>query len=265
MRRRVTLGACSVAMAAACTDPGTDPNAVVAIQFQGSAYPSIVVGDSLRDSLGALQPIRAVGLNYKGDAVDGAEIVFSSPDTNLRILENGTVYANSRKTDGTPARLFATVGSLQSQPDSVFTVPRADSIKAVVEADTAFGASLSDADLSFTLFGDTVPKQPKLIVPGWLVSFRVRYHGVELAPTDTTVAFPCRVTTGRTLSNVDTTDASGRAGRRLCLRGAPRSPVDTAFLIATSRQRKVRTDSISAEIRLLFLPEPAPTTRVSVP
>jgi hypothetical protein len=228
-------------------------------------YPSIVVGDSLRDSLGALQPIRAFGLNYKGEPVADAAIVFSSPDTNLRVFSSGTVYARSRKTDGLPARLFATAGSLQSQPDSIFTVPRGDSIKAVVEADTAFGASLSDADLLFTVFGDTVPKRPKLIVPGWLVSFRVRYHGVELAPTDTTVAFPCRVTTGRILSNVDTTDASGRAGRRLCLKGAPRSPVDTAFLIATSRQRKAGTDPISTEMRLLFLPEQSSPTRVASP
>jgi hypothetical protein len=261
--RRVALG--TVVAVIACTDPGTDPNAVVAIRFDGSAYPSIVVGDSLRDSLGALQPVRASGLNFKGNPVADAKIVFSSPDTNLRVLNTGSVFARSRKTDGSPARLFATVGSLQSQPDSLLTVPRADSIKATVEADTAFGASLSDADLTFSLFGDTVANKPKLVVPGWLVSFRVRYRGVELDPTDTTIAFACRVTSRRILSTVDTTDASGRAGRRLCLRGAPRSPADTAFLIATSRLRKVGSDPISAEIRLLFLPGVPPTTRVTTP
>ena len=68
-------GAALVAFVA-CTEVATDPNAVVAIRFDGSAYPSIVVGDSLRDSLGALQPVRATGLNYKSQAVEGAAFVF---------------------------------------------------------------------------------------------------------------------------------------------------------------------------------------------
>jgi len=74
--------ACLLA-SAACTEVGTDPNAVVAIRFDGAAYPSIVLGDSLRDSLGTVQKVVATGLNYKNDPVEGAQFVFSSPDTVL--------------------------------------------------------------------------------------------------------------------------------------------------------------------------------------
>ena len=265
MMRRFALG--MVVVVAACTDPGTDPNAVVAIRFDGSVYPSIVVGDSLRDSLGALQPIRAAGLNFRGNDVADAEIVFSSPDTNLRVSNAGNVFARSRKVDGTPARLFATVGSLQSQPDSLLTVPRADSIKAQVEADTAIAVSTAPRDLMFGLFGDTVALKPKLAVPGWLVSFKVRYHAETLVPTDTSVAFPCRVVEGRGRfhSLVDTTDASGQAGRRICLRNPPRVPVDTAFLIATVQQRKKDSTPKTAQIRLLFFPDSATANAARVP
>jgi hypothetical protein len=114
MMRRGLMALISAAASAAgatvlaCTEVSTDPNAVVGVRFEGSAYPSIVVGDSLRDSLGARQPVFATGLNYKGEAIAGAEFVFSSPDTNLRVLDNGMVFARRAAKTTEPARVFAT-------------------------------------------------------------------------------------------------------------------------------------------------------------
>lgn len=254
--RRLALG---MALAAtACTNPGTDPDSVEAIRFEGSPYPSIVIGDSLRDSLGAILKLKAVGLNYRGEEVPGAPFVFSSPDTNLRLTADGGVFARSRKVSNTPARVFATSGSLQSVPDSLFTAPRADSIRATAEADTLDRASVSTDEASFMVFGDTVALAPKAPVPGWLVSFRLRYRDVLLPPTDTSIAFTVR--TARIPSIVDTTDDGGRAGRRYILK-APRSPEDTLFVIATIRQRKAGTDSISAQMRIIFRPNAPAATR----
>ena len=236
------------ATALACTDVATDPNAVVAVRFEGSAYPSIVVGDSLRDSLGARQPIFATGLNYKGEAIAGAEFVFSSPDTNLRVVNNGMVFARSRKTDGSPARVFATAGSLQSQPDSLLIVPRADSIKAAQDVDTAGVLPAGSASTGLTLlpvsvFGDTLAGAPKAGVPGWLVSFQLRYHGVLLPPTDTSTAFTF-ISVGpsdtlRKATFVDSTDASGKAERGVFVQSIPAAVTrDTIYLIATIQARK---------------------------
>jgi hypothetical protein len=237
------------ATALACTDVATDPNAVVAVRFEGSAYPSIVVGDSLRDSLGARQPIFATGLNYKGEAIAGAEFVFSSPDTNLRVVNNGMVFARSRKTDGSPARVFATAGSLQSQPDSLLIVPRADSIKAAQDVDTAGVLPAGSASTGLTLlpvsvFGDTLAGAPKAGVPGWLVSFQLRYHGVLLPPTDTSTAFTfvtvgSGVNTSLKATFVDSTDASGKAERGVFVQSIPAAVTrDTIYLIATIQARK---------------------------
>ena len=204
------------ATALACTDVSTDPNAVVAVRFDGSAYPSIVVGDSLRDSLGARQPI------------------------------------------------FATSGSLQSQPDSLLIVPRADSIKDAQDVDTATvgdqgGASTGLTLLPFSVFGDTLAGAPKAAVPGWLVSFQLRYHGVLLPPTDTSTAFTF-VTVGSGVNTllkatfVDSTDASGKAERGVFVQSIPAAVTrDTIYLIATIRARKAGVAPKSDTTMILIL------------
>lgn len=253
----VSTVACVAAMA--CTDVSTDPDTVVAVRFDGSAYPSIVVGDSLRDSLGALQPVRATGLNYKGDIVEGADFVFSSPDTNLRLNNDGMVFARSRKTDGSPARIFATVGSLQSQPDSLLIVVRADSMKAARGVDTiplTPSGGVTPDTLRYQVFGDTLLNTPKIAVPGWLVSFQLKYRGALLVPTDTSVAYTYMPSTGATPRRVpkfiDTTDASGFAEIRAFVRSISATAAeDTIFLIATARSRKVGVGPITAQTTIV--------------
>jgi len=263
MRRVAALLFASVA----CTDVGTDPNAVVALRFEGSAYPSIVAGDSLRDSLGALQPLVAIPLNYLNEPVESAPVVFSSPDTVLRLFDDGVVYATRRKQADSVTVVYATVGSLQSQPDSLFTVPRADSLARVVAEDTAnagTGGATTPDELAFTVFGDTVAGQPKRAVQAWLVSFQLRYRGALLSPSDSSVAYSWTGTNRRILSFVDTTDASGRVGRKVFIR-APRTPEDTIFVIATMRQRKVGSAPLSAETRLVIRPGTSTTHRAPTP
>ena len=262
MRRRLAV-LVSVLGAACITEVSTDPNAVVAVRFDGSAYPSIVAADSLRDSLGALQPLRATGLNYKGNAVEGAGFVFSSPDTVLRVFETGNVFATRRKTDATPARVFATAGKLQSVPDSLFVVQRADSLKRTKQADTIFveagaeGGTSPDPTTPFGVFGDTAAGKPKSGVPYWLVSFQLRYHGTTIQATDTSFAYTFEVNAARTArvpTYVDTTDASGVASRRVFVRTLS-VPEDTVVLIATVRQRKANSPPIRDSTFIVIRPK----------
>jgi hypothetical protein len=244
MIRRV-LGVLVALAAGACTEPVTDPNAVVALRFENPPYPSIIGGDSLRDSLGTAVQLKATPLNYKNNPVDGADVVFASPDTALRILDGGNVVAHSIRTDGAASLIYATVGSLQTAPETLFTVVRADSIKAEKDTQTinvtaAGGVSLPDS-LPFTVMGDTAATKPKVAVRSWLVSYRLRYKAALLSPTDTSVAYTFWPTTGanprRILSSIDTTDQSGRAARGVFVRSISVAE-DTIYLIATVRQRK---------------------------
>ena len=264
MKRRLSVFA--VVLGAACTEVTTDPNTIVAVRFDGSAYPSVVADDSLRDSLGALQPLRATGLNYKGDPIEGAGFVFSSPDTVLRVYETGDVFATRRKPDATPARVFATAGKLQSVPDSLFVVQRADSMKPTKQADTIFfdpdggGSSADPPTLLFGVFGDTVAGTPKAPVRSWLVSFQLRYHGTTIQPTDTSYAYMFEVNSAKTArvpTSVDTTDANGVASRRVFVRTLS-VPEDTIVIIATMRQRLANSTPIRDSAFIVIRPRPTP-------
>ena len=265
MKRLLTVFA--VAFGAACTQVTTDPNAIVAVRFEGSAYPSIVADDSLRDSLGALQPLRATGLNYKGDPIEGAGFVFSSPDTVLRVYETGDVFATRRKPDGTPARVFATAGKLQSVPDTLFIVQRADSIKAVKQVDTALfapgvGATTSDTSPHFQVFGDTAVGQPKAPVRKWLLSLQLRYKGTTIATTDTSFAFTFERVGPETNSRrmqmiVDTTEDTGIAGHRVFVRNLDQAE-DSIYLIATVQRRKANTEPLRDSTLVIIRPAPPP-------
>lgn len=248
MRRRA-LGGLVVLAAVACTEPVTDPNAVVALRMDGSGYKSIVGGDSLRDSLGVVAFVKATPLNYKNEPVNGATVVFASPDTILRVSEGGGVLARGIRTDAVGSLVYASVGSLQTAPDTLFTVARADSIKAERDIQTmnvtsTGGVSLPDS-LPFTVLGDTakVPAadKPRVAVRSWLVSYQLLYKKALLSPTDTTKAYTFWPTTGtnarRVASFVDTTDQSGRAARGVFVRSITATE-DTIFLIATVRQRQ---------------------------
>ena len=243
MRRALAVLAVVVS---GCTEVATDPNAIVALRFEGSDYPSIVAGDSLRDSLGFLQPLRASALNYKNNPVLDADIQFSSPDTMLRMLDDGQVFGRGRKPDGTPARVFATIGSLQSQPDTLFTVQRVDTMRRGKDTETVIvsaNGGVSGADsLRFFVSGDTLAGAPKAAVNAWLVSFQLRYHGTLLSPTDTSVAYTFEASGGTTPRRIptyiDTSDTQGKASRRVFVRSiSPAVTEDTIIVIATARPR----------------------------
>lgn len=252
MSRRVLATLFALA-AVGCTEPITDPNAVVALRMDGSGYRSIVGGDSLRDSLGNVALLRATPFNYKNEPVDGATIVFASPDTILRINDAGGVFANGIRTDKAASLIYASVGSLQTAPDTLFTVARADSIRAERDVQTmnvtsTGGVSLPDS-LPFTVVGDTAkvpdPTKPRVAVRSWLVSFQLIYNDTLLSPTDTTKAYTFWPTTGvnarRIASFIDTTDASGKAARGVFVRSITQAE-DTIFLIATVRLRKASSE-----------------------
>jgi hypothetical protein len=258
MTRR--LLALLVAASAACTEVGSDPDAPVALQFEGSAYPSIVASDSLRDSLGLLQPLRATALNFEGEPIPDVPAVFSSPDTIVRVMSDGVVYARGPKADAAPVRVFATIGSLQSPPDSLFVVLRADSLAAVkaTEAITVGpnGGTSGPDSLRFSVFGDSASGSPGPIAH-WLVSYQLRYRGTLLSPTDTSVAYTFEATGGATPRRVptfiDTTDAQGVSARRVFVRSIPAAATeDTIVLVATIRTRTVGAPPISAETMILL-------------
>ena len=118
MTRRVAIvvgfvAAVGIAVAAGCTDVSGSSTSVLSIQFDTLGAPSVVVGDTLRDTTGAV--IRPVvhAFNFKGEEILPAPVFFLSPDSGLTVDSvTGIVVGDSLRS--TPARIVATVGRLQA-------------------------------------------------------------------------------------------------------------------------------------------------------
>jgi len=235
-----------------CTQVATDANAIVALRFEGSAYPSVVEGDSLRDSLGVVQPLVATALNYRNEPVPDAPMEFLSRDTVLQVFEDGVVYARGRRPD-TVATVFAATGTLQSQPDSLFVVLRADSIVADSATMTRPpGGFVIPDSIAFKVFVPGADGAAATAARHWLVGFQLQLHDQLLDPTDTTDAY---MFTGdyRDLRRVrrtfiDTTSAAGVVSRGLVVHcEALVSGADSVIVIATMRDRRPGTEPKRAQ------------------
>jgi hypothetical protein len=224
---------------ASCTSVTTDAGRAVSLEFDTAAFPAIVSGDTLRDSSGVVAPLHPLAYNSIGSVISGALFNFIAFDTGLTITRSGIVTAEGR--NGT-VRLVATINGLQSvqqkleitrRPDTVFaTTKQRDTLLYVLpdvpatNTYTGIGVTLVSGDSSGGV------KFPK----GWLVSYRVRYHGLALAKGDTTVA--TLLNEGGFASVVDTSDASGVTARSLRIRpaGLVANP-DSVIVEATARYK----------------------------
>ena len=205
----------------ACSEVGTDPEVPVAIEIVPPLLPAIAEGDTLRDTLGTVQPIVVRVLNAQNEPIPDPPVRFFS-------IRNDSGFIDVDSLTGTVAGLrvgeadvVARVNGLQSirltlrvtpAPDTVAPAPDSplvDSVLYGLAVDTARKLAVTVSKRATVSGRDTI-----LPVALW----RVRYTIVdppELATnTDTTRVYIAHESSNR-LSRVDTTDASGVARRRL--------------------------------------------------
>ena len=242
------LGAIGVA-AAACTEISSSSTAVLSIQFDSLGAPSVVVGDTLRDTTGAVvRPVVHV-FNFKGAEIVPAPVYFLSPDSGVTVdSATGVVVADSLRS--TPARIIATVGTLQAvQKVDVTLSP--DLIQAVNGLDT-LQYSLADSTLNVStqlqvkLTHGVAPNDSA--VKSYIVSFAiVAQSNPQLGEL---------VNDGGKASVIDTTDASGIAGRRIRVRPVflTAAPVDSIVVNATAKYRGVQVNGSPVRLVLLLKP-----------
>ena len=219
--------------ALACGDVSGSSTSVLSIQFDSLAAPSVVVGDTLRDTTGAVIIPMVHAFNFKGDEIVPVTVRFQSPDSGVIVDSlTGIVVADSLRS--TPARIVATVANLQAIQKVDVTL-RPDLIAAVNGFDS----------LSYSLLDSTLNVSPQLTVK--------LSHGV--APNDTAVksyivSFAIVSQSNSQLgqlvndagkpSIVDTTDANGMAGRAIRLHPlflTSGTTVDSIIVNATAKYR----------------------------
>jgi len=219
--------------ALACGDVSGSSTSVLSIQFDSLAAPSVVVGDTLRDTTGAVILPMVHAFNYKGDEILPAPVWFQSPDSGVVVDSlTGIVVADSLRS--TPARIVATVGSLQAIQKVDVTL-RPDSLAAVTGLDS----------LSYSLLDSTLNVSPSLTVKlthgiapndsavkSYIVSFAiVSQSDPQLGQLVNDAGKP---------SVVDTTDATGIAGRAIRLHPlflTSATSVDSIIVSATAKYR----------------------------
>lgn len=218
MNSRWTALACLALAAgtASCFELSVDPDSLAAIEFSAPTNPSVVANDTLRDTLGAVEPLRARAFGGDGDEITDAQATFVATDTFATIV-NDNLLVGRPGVRGT-AKVYAIVGGLQSLVRNIEVIPRPDSIAPEgASTDTVSyvlpttgTATDSSAKVSFVVRAGTAT------VNAVRVRFEIEHRGVVLAPGDTgTYALVGPL--GR-VSAVDTTDGSGIVSRTLRVR-----------------------------------------------
>ena len=214
--QRLLYVAAAVASAYACTEVGTDPDVAVAIEIDPPTLPAIAQGDSLRDTLGAVQPLVARALNSRNEVIADAPIRFFAARNDSAIIAVDSATGQIAGLRVGDADVVAQVSGLQSvrvavrvtpAPDTVYAVtPLVDSVLYALADDTA--RALVVAVARHDTVGDTL-----VLVPFWRVRYTITNPPALASNTDTTRVYIANA--ANRLSRVDTTDAAEGARRRL--------------------------------------------------
>lgn len=221
--------ACIAALCAlaACTDIPSGANAVASIQFDSLPFPSVVLGDTLRDITGKISPVTARAFAYGGRQIADAPFRYFALDRGLTVDSiTGRVIGDSVRT--TPARVLATVAGLQAvlpipvvfRPDTLVISHGRDSLSYSLTDSTL---NISPA-LSLTL-RHTLTRSDSL-VRSYLVSFAITNQSDTLAAQ--------LVSESGVSSPMDTTDASGVASRQIRIRPTRLKSVNDSILVSAS-------------------------------
>jgi hypothetical protein len=250
-RVMVVVSLVAVVIAAfACGDVSGSSTSVLSIQFDSLAAPSVVVGDTLRDTTGAVIRPTVHAFNFKGDEILPAPVWFQSPDSGVVVDSvTGTVFGDSLRS--TPARIVATVGGLQAiqkvdvtlKPDTIAPVDSVDSLSYSL-IDTTLNVS---PQLSIKLTHGVAPNDSA--VKSYIVSFAiVSQSNPQLGQLVNDAGKP---------AVVDTTDTGGIAGRAIRLHPVfltSATAVDTIKVNATAKYHG--TNVKGSPVRLILIVKP---------
>ncbi|MFL5617027.1 MAG: hypothetical protein ACJ79A_01375 [Gemmatimonadaceae bacterium] len=217
-------GAALVVAGLACGDVPTLPDGVAYISSVILPSPAVALGDTLRDSMGVVTPLKLFGIDDAGDTVRTLTPVFivtTVPGKSVRITSTQLVIGDSIRT----AQIVGQVGTrLQTPPALLDVVNQPDSIAASSATSARFPAPTATEVTSTVTLGVSVTSPPTATAPrAGVKSIIVRYLVTRIFPASATIPDTTlvlvddggrfRLPTGR--ASTDTTDAAGSASRRI--------------------------------------------------
>jgi hypothetical protein len=258
MKKSLTVVFCCIALiVVACFEVTSPPGGIGSFTNIIQPSPSVVVGSDMRDSTGAVAPLRVVAFGANGDTLTGVEISFLSIDTTkppaVTVTGNGFVHGDSVRVAG--SLVVANVGGrFQTVPDTLrVTVPPDRSRKE------------DQPLLTLTLVPPTDSLEPKNQRPLKLTVSGSLPAGAKGAPADTfavgfivdyrIVSAPASTSAGRAVrllndnnkdATRDTTSASDPGVASLKLQFNPAFFSDQALLGGT------KTDTVKVEVTVHY-------------
>lgn len=219
---------------AGCIELSTDPSEIVAISIDELPWPSMVAGDTLRDSTGAVSPLVAHLFDGNGNEVQGPVEFFSQQpfmhiDASNRLLADdtattkGSVFASTIGVQSVVRQVELVAAPKSLAPDGTI-VP----LQWVVPDDPSANTS---QPINARIFS-----APNAGVRAWIAVFTLEAGGRVIAENDTSQIF--LVNDNGRPSYRDTTDFSGRVSRRVRLRIVPGlTPPDSAVITVSASYR----------------------------
>lgn len=191
-----------------CRELGSPAGGVASVSRVVLPSPSVVVGDTLRDSTGVVAPMRVIAFGAHGDTI-------ANPPTTFVVLDTGAHLAGSLligDKEGRTVRVVGTVAGLQTRPESV---------KVTLSPDTLVATDSIFQQKTYTAIGDTVVASAELRTTvshtgGAGVAGVVVRYALERQPPGAQQ----RLLNGKVSSDRDTTDAQGHASRTLQIQRA---------------------------------------------
>jgi hypothetical protein len=249
--RRLALAATlaiSAALVAACSDVPTDPALVFSLSVDSAPSPSVVAGDSLRDTNGVVAPLKGHAFNLQGTLLSNVQVRFTSLTPSQLTINTSNIAIGARGGDSV-SRIVATAQSLQSlpfllpvvlRPDSILHAD-SDSISSIALALTSLDTTSAPLNIVLrhipdSLGGDSVTRT-------YIVHYQIIYPASAAkgtgTPSDTTL-FAYLVDASGNPSRTDTTDVNGLGTRSIFIKGANVSPTanDSIVAVATAMYRK---------------------------
>ncbi|MDB4905627.1 MAG: hypothetical protein JWO05_411 [Gemmatimonadetes bacterium] len=259
VKHRLLATVALAATAIACGQIADPAGGILSVSSLIPAWPSVVIGDVLRDSVGQPAPLSIVAYDVQGNAVTTVTATFVTPDTGIR-LDGNLLYGVKLRTGA--ARVYAQVGALQTAAASVDVVESPDSLArgAVRTAaispsllDSASASSFSEAILATVLHkGATVAG-----VKSWVVKYTIVRQ-----PAGESASLPSATIVDEAghASPIDSTTTAGVASRRVQVKAIrlldPRV-ADSVIVRVTAQYKGVALPGSPYDVVIPFTPKAA--------
>ncbi len=224
--KRAALVLASAIGVGACEQIGSDPSVPASIEAAPQAFPSVAIGDTLRDTLGVVQPLRVILRNINGDVIENPPIRFlyvqSGRDSALEVDSVSGVVSAIRRPTGNVVQIAARFEEaiqilipirVTNEPSTAFA-SGTPSIKGFVPDTGVIGNAENSVPLEVQVqYRDSLSRLQN--VSDWLVRFAV-VKPDNLSNDRTRSVF--LVDDNFRASQIDTTGGNGTATRRLRIR-----------------------------------------------